>query len=174
MNLAQHCLATAFTGMALAFTPVDAEDFNKAPFKVDARSAHMGALGSLAEMVRLDVKQLGLGAPVSSEEMDIILPVVQQIAERNGVHFYRETDFLVTDLYASDVTNHKEVIFIYKGDTLDRYLALKKEKARLIETGLYDRAAHMRVAGAFGELLSYPAHTIMQLIANNTEVKTHQ
>lgn len=140
-----------------------------APFEVDARSAHMGAIGSLSEMVRLDVKKLGLGAPVSTEEMDFILPVVEDIVARNGVSFYRETDFLVTDLYPPEVTDGKEVIFIYKGDTLDQYLALKQKKARFLETGLYDLAARTRIATAFGKLLSYPDHTIDNLMAGNRE-----
>lgn len=134
-------------------------------FEVDTRSAHMGAIGAFAEMVRLDVKTLGLGTPVSTQEMNVILPTVKAIIERNGVQYYRETDFLVTDLYPASVTDGQEVIFIYKGDTLQQYLALKREKKHLIETGVYDMEARQEIASRFGKLLSYPDHTVQKLMS---------
>lgn len=134
-------------------------------FEIDKRSAHMGAIGAFAEMVRLEVKSLGLGAPVSAEEMDVILPTVEAIIKRNGVNYYRETNFLVTDLYPASLTNGKQVIFIYKGDTLQQYLALKEEKNHLVEKGVYDMAARQDIARRFGKLLSYPDHTLEKLMA---------
>lgn len=125
----------------------------------------MGAIGAFAEMVRLDVKTLGLGTPVSTQEMNVILPTVKAIIERNGVQYYRETDFLVTDLYPASVTDGQEVIFIYKGDTLQQYLALKREKKHLIETGVYDMEARQEIASRFGKLLSYPDHTVQKLMS---------
>ncbi len=118
-------------------------------------------------MVSLGVKRLALGSPVSPVEMKAVLPVAQKIFERNGVEYYLETDFLVTGLYPASVTDGQHVLFIYKGETIHEYLALKKEKAHLIEKGLYDEAARLKIAHAFGKLLSYPESTITNLIAQS-------
>ena len=54
---------------------------------------------------------------------------------------WRETDFLVTDLYPADVAEGKHVLLIYTGDTLEQYLAIKADKARLIAAGEYEGEA---------------------------------
>ncbi|MEX0299698.1 MAG: hypothetical protein AB3N28_11565 [Kordiimonas sp.] len=137
------------------------------PFEIDARSAHIGAIGAFAEMVRLDVKRLALGSPVSPAEMEKVLPHAQKVIEHNGVEYFLETDFLVTDLYPAAVTDGKHVLFIYKGETIQEYLALKKEQSDLIEKGTYDKTARLKIAHAFGKLLSYPKKTISNLVISN-------
>ena len=77
---------------------------------------------------------------------------------------WRETDFLVTDLYPADVAEGKHVLLIYTGDTLDQYLALKADKAKLVAAGEYDGDAREEIARRFGRLLSYPDSVIDDLL----------
>ena len=79
---------------------------------VDERSYQLGIMGGFSEVVRLGVKELALSEVMSPEEMDDILPDAKIVAERNGVQLYRETDFLVTDLFPADVALGKEVLLI--------------------------------------------------------------
>ena len=99
---------------------------------VDARSYNLGIIGGFSEVVRLGVKRLALSEVMSPDEMDDILADAEVVAKRNGVELYREADLLVTDLYPADVAIGKDVLLIYTGDTLQRYLALKQRKAKLI------------------------------------------
>ncbi len=132
---------------------------------VDPRSYNLGIMGGFAEVVRLGVKELALSEVMTPAEMDDILPDAQVVAERNGVMLYRETDFLVTDLFPEDVAEGKHVLLIYTGDTLDRYLDIKKDKARLVTAGEYEGAAREEIARRFGRLLSYPETVIDDLLA---------
>ena len=77
---------------------------------------------------------------------------------------WRETDFLVTDLYPADVAEGKHVLLIYKDDTLDQYLALKADKAALVAAGEYEGEARKEIARRFGRLLSYPESVIDDLL----------
>jgi len=135
---------------------------------VDDYSYQLGILGAFSEVVKLGVKKLALGEVMSPEEMDNILHDAQVVADRNGVKLYRETDFLVTDLYPQDVAEGKHVLLVYTGDTLDQYLAIKAEKAHLVENDRYNGAAREDIARRFGRLLSYPDSVIDELIANET------
>lgn len=131
---------------------------------VDARSYNLGIIGGFAEVVRLGVKTLALSEVMTPAEMDDILSDAEVVAARNGVKLYREPKLLVTDLYPADVAEGKDVLLIYTGDTLDRYLGLKAEKAALISAGTYDEAARENIARRFGKLLSYPESVIDDLI----------
>lgn len=135
---------------------------------VDKRSYNLGIMGGFAEVVRLGVKKLALSEVMSPEEMDDILADAQIVADRNEVMIWRETDFLVTDLYPADVAAGKHVLLIYTGDTLDEYLQLKSDKAALVEANQYDGEARREIARRFGRLLSYPDNVIDGLIANQT------
>lgn len=132
---------------------------------VDPRSYNLGIMGGFAEVVRLGVKTLALSEVMSPDEMDDILPDAQIVAERNGVLLYRETDFLVTDLFPADVAAGKHVLLIYIGDTLDDYLQIKADKQALIDAGDYDGAAREDIARRFGRLLSYPEVVIDDLLS---------
>ena len=131
---------------------------------VDARSYNLGIMGGFAEVVRLGVKELALSEVMSPEEMDDILPDAKIVAERNGVQLYRETDLLVSDLYPADVALGKEVLLIYTGNTLEKYLALKADKKNLVATGQYKGSNRTEIAQRFGKLLSYPPAIIDDLI----------
>ena len=49
-------------------------------------------------------------------------------------------------------------------DTLERYRAIKSDKARLVAQGKYAGEARRDIARRFGRLLSYPQATIERLI----------
>lgn len=136
---------------------------------IDQRSYNLGIMGGFAEVVRLGVKKLALSEVMSPAEMDDVMDDAQVIAERNGVMIWRETDFLVTDLYPADVAEGKHVLLIYTGDTLDDYLALKADKAALVESNRYTGQAREEIARRFGKLLSYPDSVIDNLLDQQTK-----
>ncbi len=162
------------TGMAVATlaaliaTPLFAQDDATMP-KIDQRSYQLGVMGGFAEVVKLGVKQLALSEVMTPEEMDGVMDDAMVIAERNKVQMWRETDFLVTDLYPADVAAGKHVLLIYTGDTLDRYLAIKADKARLVDKGEYEDAAREEIARRFGRLLSYPDAVIDDLLERQSD-----
>lgn len=131
---------------------------------VDARSYNLGIIGGFAEVVRLGVKKLALSEVMTPAELDAILPDAEIVAERNSVRLYRESDLIVTDLFPADVAAGKHVLLIYTGDTLDRYLALKADKARLLAADGYRGSAREDIARRFGRLLSYPDRIVDELL----------
>jgi hypothetical protein len=136
----------------------------------DLRSYRLGALAAWSEAVSIGVKELALSAPATPEEMDALIGDGEGIAARFGIGVYRETDLLVTDLFPVDVAEGKQVLLLYRPPTLDKYLALKQEKAKLIESEQYFGVAREEIARRFGRLLGYPASIIDQkLVANGVE-----
>ena len=132
--------------------------------QIDQRSYQLGSFGAFVEMVSVGVKTLALSAATSPDEMDALLGEAQRIAKEEGVMVYRETDLIVTDLFPADVALGKHVLLIYKDSTLDRYLALKQQKAKLIKSGTYTAKARKDIARQFGKLLSYPDAIIEEKI----------
>ena len=135
---------------------------------IDQRSYNLGIMGGFSEVVRLGVKRLALSEVMTPEEMDDIMADALVVAERNRVEMWRETDFLVTDLYPADVAAGKHVLLIYTGDTLDEYLQIKADKAALVAAGDYEGEARRAIAVRFGRLLSYPDEVIERLIRQQT------
>ena len=133
---------------------------------VDERSYNLGIMGGFAEVVYRGVKTLALSEVMSPADMDDILPDARIVAERNNVELYRETDLIVTDLFPADVAVGKHVLLIYTGDTLERYLALKADKDRLVANNEYSGEAREDIARRFGRLLSYPDPVIDEMLAN--------
>ncbi len=132
---------------------------------IDDRSYNLGIMGGFSEVVRLGVKTLALSEVMSPEKMDDIMADALVVAERNNVEMWRETDFLVTDLYTADIAEGKHVLLIYSGDTLDKYLAIKADKKGLQESGNYSGEAREQIARRFGRLLSYPEPVIDDLLS---------
>ena len=145
-------------------------DMNK---EIDQHSFTLGGLSSFAEMVRVGVKTLALSAPVTPEEMDGLAQDAERIAREEGVLLYREPDLIVTDLFPAEVAEGKHVLLIYKGSTLDEYLALKKRKSELVASGSYAGKARQDIARQFGKLLSYPDAVIEDLIDKNSGFAQH-
>ena len=142
--------------------------------QIDQRSFTLGGLSTFAEMVRVGVKTLALSAAVTPEEMDDLVQDAERIAQEEGVKLYRETDLIVTDLFPAEVAEGKHVLLIYKGATLDEYLALKKRKSESVDAGTYTGEARRDIARQFGRLLSYPDANIEELIDKNTGPAQHQ
>ena len=132
---------------------------------IDDRSYQLGIIGAFSEVVRLGVKTIALSEVMSPDEMDDMMDDIAVIAERNEVQTWRETDFLVTDLYPANVAEGRHVVLIYTGDTLERYLAIKADKAALQAAGRYEGPAREEIARRFGRLLSYPEPVIDDLLA---------
>lgn len=156
MNRLLVCIAV--TALTMSGTAIAHES------GIDDRSYQLGIIGAFSEVIRLGVKTLALSEVMSPAEMDGMMDDIAVIAKRNGVLTWRETDFLVTDLYPADVADGKHVILIYTGDTLDRYLAIKADKAALKEAGNYKGVAREEIARRFGRLLSYPEPVIEELL----------
>ena len=135
--------------------------------QIDQRSYRLGGLSTFAEMVRVGVKTLALSAAMTPDEMNDFVGGAERIAQDEGVMLYRETDLIVTDLFPADVAEGKHVLLIYKGATLDEYLALKERKSELVDSGSYAGEARRDIARQFGKLLSYPDAVIEELINNN-------
>ena len=132
--------------------------------EIDQHSYRLGGLSTFAEMVRVGVKTLALSAAMTPGEMDAFVDDAERIAQEERVLLYRETDLIVTDLFPADVAEGKHVLLIYKGATLDKYLALKKRKSELMDAGAYAGEARRDIARQFGQLLSYPDANIEELI----------
>lgn len=139
--------------------------------EIDEHSYNLGIMGGFAEVVRLGVKTLALSEVMDPDVMDHLMADARVIADRNEVEIWRETDFLVTDLYPADVAAGKHVLLIYTGDTLDRYLAIKADKQALKEAGEYEGAAREAIARRFGRLLSYPEPVIDDLLAREKRLE---
>ncbi len=136
-------------------------------FTVENIHFHMGVVAGFAEVVKMDVKQIGLSEMFTAEEATKWETVIKHITERNGVMYYKESDFLVTDLFPSSITDGLTLFVIYKDDTLDKYNALKKRKADLISADKYDKASRREIAVGFGKLLDYSDSVIDGLIDSN-------
>jgi hypothetical protein len=131
---------------------------------IDQRSYRLGSIGAFAEMVGADVKELALSTPMTPQEMGELVEAARAIAANNGVELFLETDFLVTDLFSYDLTDGKQVLLIYRGETLGKYQALKAEKRRLEREGRYRGEPRLEIARRFGRMLSYSEEKIDALL----------
>ena len=135
-------------------------------WKLDPLSYALGNFSTFAEIVDIGLKKMALSQALPPGEMDRLEREVRATADEWNVEIYRESDFLVTDLFPESATAGKDVLIIYRGDTLDEYMALKDRKAALVASGEYEGAARTEVARAMGKLLSYPDEKIEQLLAD--------
>ena len=115
------------------------------------------------EMVANDAKPIALSHPMNQNELEENLEQFQVIAEKYGVLLFRESEFPVTSLFPSSVTNGKEVILIYKGLRLTQYQQFKQDLPALKK---------QEAARRFGRLLGYTPHGINDLLMQNTNFKT--
>ncbi len=117
---------------------------------------HSGAVSGLSEAIVLDKKKIGLSSVMTVETADEFEYVLKHVIERRGLKYYREDDFLVTDMFPEERTKGKVLLVIYKNDEdLEDYFAVKKYKQSIIDAGNYDLAARRDIATRFGKLLSY-------------------
>ncbi|MGI9261576.1 MAG: hypothetical protein ACR2QR_06060 [Woeseiaceae bacterium] len=135
---------------------VFAQDLNPDNYTTANIYYHVGAVSGLGETIKYDLKKIGLSAPMPKDVIDTYEPIFQHAIERQGIKYYREDDFLVTDMFPEERTNGKILLVIYKNDdVLEAYFNVKKYKQELIDSGEYDLAARREVATRFGKLLSY-------------------
>jgi hypothetical protein len=161
VRLGALCLA-----LLLFISRADAnETGDAAGWKLDPLSYAIGNFSTFAEMVDIGLKEMALSQALPPAEMDRLEREVRRVAHEWDVEIFREPDFLVTDLFPASATRGKDVLLIYRGDTLDEYRALKARKAALVAEGSYDGAARTELARAMGKLLSYPDEKIEQLLA---------
>jgi len=133
-------------------------------WKLDPLSYAIGNFSTFAEIVNIGLKKMALSQALPPSEMDDLEREVGAIADERNVKIYREPEFLVTDLFPASATAGKDVLIIYRGDTLNEYLALKDRAAKLVAAGGYQGDARREIAWAMGRLLSYPDEKIVQLL----------
>ena len=135
--------------------------------EIDRGSYELGIIAAFAEVVALGVKDLALSSPLAPEMYESIKEHAGRIVRENGINSYLEKDLLVTDLFSEDIARDRFVIFLYSDDgTLEKYLALKDRKNRLVESGDYCGEARREIARGFGRLLSYPQGRIEEMISS--------
>ena len=145
--------------------PTEAQDPTGAQgASIDQRSFRLGSIAAFAEMVDAGVKKLALSAAVDPAEMDEMVEEAMRIAGDQNVEIFRETDFLVTDLFSISLTEGKHVLLIYRGETRKEYMDLKAAKLRLEDEGRYEGEARLEIARKFGALLSYSDEKINALL----------
>lgn len=135
-------------------------------------SYKLGAIGAFGEMVDAGVKRLALSSVMSKQEMDIFIDQAQEVAARNNVQLYRESDLIVTDLFPANVAKDKDVLVIYQGNTLDAYMKLKDDQKALLDADEYVGEDRIEIARRFGRLLSYSPKKINSLLSQNTDLRT--
>jgi hypothetical protein len=133
---------------------------------IDRKSFELGVITAFAEVVSLGVKKLALSSPLAPDEYDELNEAAEHIVEKYGISSWLEKDFLVTDLFAEDIARDRYVLFLYADDgVLEEYLALKRRKKELEDSGGYDATARREIAFAFGRLLSYPDGKISEMLS---------
>ena len=130
-----------------------------------------GQLESFAEMVQAGVKPIALSQPMSSAELQLFMPEANRLAEKYELSIFRETDLIFTDLFADSMVTNKEVLILYKGQSLAAYQMLKSEAAELTTSGEYSGAKKEAISRTFGRLLGYPAWRINDLLAENSDFR---
>ncbi len=134
---------------------------------IDQRSYQLGVIGAFAEVVGIGVKRLALSSAMPPAEMDALIDEAEIIIARNDALSYRETDFLVTDLFPEEISAGQHVILIYNDPVKDEYMALKERKHKLIDEGRYQGEERKEIARAMGRLLSYPEERIERMLSES-------
>ncbi len=137
-------------------------------WELDPLSYAIGNFSTFAEIVDIGLKKMALSSALPSAEMDALEREVRQRTGNWNVQIYRESEFVVTDLFPASATRDKDVLIIYRGDTLDEYEALRERKAVLEASGQYEGEARREIAWAMGKLLSYPDEKIRQLLGESS------
>lgn len=131
-------------------------------------SKESGQLESFAEMVQVGVKPIALSPPMSFAELDLFMPEANRLAEKYEISIFREEALISTDLFSDSLVTDKEVLILYKGQSLAAYQLLKSKVEELTNSGDYFGAKKEDVSRSFGRLLGYPASRINDLLAQNS------
>lgn len=130
-----------------------------------------GAFEVFAEMVQAGVKPIALSQPLSPSEMDLFMPEATKIAEKYEISVFREPNLIGTSLFDSSVVQGKEVLILYKGESLEAYQMLKKRANELEASKEYSGQKKEDVSRSFGRMLGYPESNINNLLAQNSDFK---
>ena len=122
-------LAIAITSLTLmhSLPGLAASDVDKS-WQRDPLSYSLGNFRPFAEVVNIGIKKMALSNALPAGKMDDLEREAIPIAKERGVEIYREAAFLVTDLFPASATKDMDVLLIYKGFTLDEYMALKEKR----------------------------------------------
>ena len=117
---------------------------------------HVGEIKAWCEAAKNEAKEMSLSAPFKSEDYETILPYMKEHADRNEISFYHEKELIITDLFWDMDVSGIWVFIIYKSlETLEKYLKLKRDRVKLLESGKYAGVARREIAVRFGRLLGY-------------------
>ena len=117
---------------------------------------HVGEIKAWCEAAKNEAKEMSLSALFKSEDYETILPYMKEHAGRNEISFYHEKELIITDLFWDMDVSGIWVFIIYKSlETLEKYLKLKRDRVKLLESGKYAGAARREIAVRFGRLLGY-------------------
>ena len=138
---------------------------------IDPYSYQLGVMDCFCEMVASGLKTLAMSHPFSDrQERDRYLEDVKRLCEKYEILFYPEDEALLTALFPEEANRNRPLFLFYrKEETLEAYLSLKKERKVLLERGEYTEKEKLRLAHAFGRLLSYPEDGIERLIQKTRE-----
>ena len=124
---------------------------------------HVGEIKAWCEAAKNDAKNMSLSAPFKPEEYDEIKPYMKEYAEKNSVKYYLEKELIQTDLFGDMDLSGIWVFIIYKHlEILEEYIALRQEKARLIQQDRYIGEKRREIAIRFGKLLGYSEECIVE------------
>lgn len=133
-----------------------------------------GQVDAFAEMVKSGVKPIALSPPLSSAEMDLFFAEGTRISEKYEIELFREADLIETDLFSDSLIDSKEVLILYKGNSLRSYQALKSEIEVAKSSGTYTGNQKIEFSRRFGRLLGYPVSRINELLAENSDFRDLQ
>jgi hypothetical protein len=134
--------------------------------EIHPMSFQLGMINCFAEMVAVGVKRLAISPPLHPEEYRRIREASEAIVTGSGIRSYLETSLIVTDLQSSDFTRGRwSILYFREEETLEAYLALKKQKEVLEARNAYTSEARRRISTEFMRLLSYPEEAIQEKIS---------
>ncbi|MDZ4729840.1 MAG: hypothetical protein SH820_07860 [Xanthomonadales bacterium] len=165
INTRTWIAAIALAFLASSAQAQQAEADNTSGWTLDPLSFAIGSFSTFAEIVDIGLKKMALSSALPTDEMDRLEPQARAAASEWDVEIYREADFVVTDLFPASATEGKEVLIIYRGNTLNEYQALKKRQASLLAEGKYAGEDRKAIAWDMGKLLSYPDEKIHRLLS---------
>jgi len=132
----------------------------------DRRSFALGMINAFAEIVAAGVKPLALSPPLDEDLFEDIREGSDAIVADWGVVSYIERDLLETDLFPAEMTRGIiAILYCASREVLDAYLALKEERADLVDRGAYEGLQRRAIAERFGRLLGYSEETIAARLA---------
>jgi len=133
----------------------------------DKLSFMSGACLAFSEAVGFGVKQLALSSVYTSEELEIMLKVIEHASQRYGTIYLPEPDLIQTKLFPHDIAKGKTVVLIANNQSvLDTYAKLKHLKKESNKKGNSEKL-ELDIAKSFGKLLSYDDTSIERLILKN-------